>query len=271
MNPTDSLPLGQPDPLGSVIHLVQLADYSWETIHNPPSAPTSRGTLYLSEALPESAAQQSAALGFHVPSSFFSAHQKSTVAEWDVPFLDPETNIFAKWTSPATQLGKQWDIEQRIAANRPYDVDTVQDPSELRLNHLRYERDPPLPVRPYHPISSFEDGENDMVHATTECVSLHWEYNEGVKTGTRMPWWGVGMRDLLLFEVFNLIFLFLHRLLTFRSSSISSDNEQEIRLLGRRRWPRCCYPRNRVFRQADVPREVPRQDDYDGCLSQSGV
>ena len=200
MSPTDSPP-GPPDPPGTVIQLIRLTDYSWETIHNLPEtsmAPDS-ARLYLSESLPESAAHQSAALGFHLPSSFFPAHSKSTVAEWDVPFLDPETNIFAKWTSPATQLRKQWDIEQRIAANRPYDADTVRDPSELRLNHFRYERDPPFQVRPYHPISSLEDGANDMVHAMTECISLHWEYREGVKTGTRMLRGGE-MRDSLRFS-----------------------------------------------------------------------
>ncbi|KAK3364705.1 hypothetical protein B0T25DRAFT_438119, partial [Lasiosphaeria hispida] len=91
--------------------------------------------------------------------------------------------FFAKWTRPATQLWEQWAIEQRILLNRPYDVDTFRDPMELRLDHKRYEREPPVPSRPYYPITVLETPENEVVHATIECVSVYLKPTGGAIIG----------------------------------------------------------------------------------------
>ncbi|GAB1320020.1 hypothetical protein MFIFM68171_10230 [Madurella fahalii] len=102
---------------------------------------------------------------------------------WQAPLHSSETTLFAKWSAPVKQFRKQWDIEQRININKPYDTDTVRDPSELRLNHVRYERIPPLPARPYHPISSLDSGQDEISHAVTECVSMHFKRTDGVNIG----------------------------------------------------------------------------------------
>ncbi|KXX75538.1 Endo-1,4-beta-xylanase A [Madurella mycetomatis] len=103
---------------------------------------------------------------------------------WEAPLPDSsEMALFTKWATPVTQFREQWDIEQRIAINKPYDSDTARDPSELRLDHVRYERDPLFPARPYHPISSLDLGQGEVSHAAIECVSMYFKRTNGVNTG----------------------------------------------------------------------------------------
>lgn len=48
--------------------------------------------------------------------------------------------FFGKWSRRVYQNHHQWQIENRIAKGRPYNLDLVTDPRDVRLDHDRYER-----------------------------------------------------------------------------------------------------------------------------------
>jgi hypothetical protein len=64
-----------------------------------------------------------------------------------------------------------------------YSLDTVTDPSNLRLDHDRYNRWPQV-YRPYDPILNTKS--EVLGHAALECISLFWKQNDkGVGTGMK--------------------------------------------------------------------------------------
>lgn len=170
----------------SMIEMVQLPDSSWRFADTSSDGGTHAhiAKLYLSESLDTLIEQFLGTVGLSLPPNFLQTHTKNTMGAWQAPLLGKsEMTFFGKWATPVTQFREQWDIEQRIAINKPYDTDTARDPSELRLDHVRYERDPLFPVRPYHPISSLASGQDEVPHAATECVSMYFKSINGVKTG----------------------------------------------------------------------------------------
>ncbi|KAH0538038.1 hypothetical protein FGG08_005350 [Glutinoglossum americanum] len=60
---------------------------------------------------------------------------------------------FIKWPRCVEQTPRQWKIEARIAMKRPWDLDNIVDPHELRQDHDRYS-DVERVYRPYAPLES---------------------------------------------------------------------------------------------------------------------
>ena len=140
--------------------------------------------LYLSETLDAPVERFLSMHKMDLPLGFAQMHAKNTIATWEANDVDPGMRFFVKWIRPVTQLRSEWAIEQRILLNRPYDVDTIRDPMELRLDHKRYGREPSFPFRPYYPITVLENVENDIMHATIDCVSVYLKRVNGTITGT---------------------------------------------------------------------------------------
>jgi len=174
MDPAESSTPKCPDTL---TEMLQLANFSWRNADS-----LSNAEIYLSDSLNSESIDFLRKRGLDLPPDFLRLHDHDTIAAWDVPPI-ATTALFAKWMAPETQLREQWDIEQRIARNTPYNVDTIRDPSHLRLNHTRYERDPPLPARPYHPVTGLDLASKEIMQASTECVSICLQRAKGVMIG----------------------------------------------------------------------------------------
>lgn len=168
----------------SMLEMVQLPDSSWCLADSvsESSMTTHKARLFLSEFLDEQVEQSLKEVSLDLPPDFLEMHNRDAAAVWEPPPPSVES-LFAKWATPVTQLRQQRDIEQRIDLGKPYDADTVRDPSELRLDHARYERIPPFPVRPCHPVSSLDSGQEVLSLALTECVSIHFNHVNGVAIG----------------------------------------------------------------------------------------
>jgi hypothetical protein len=128
--------------------------------------------LYLAE-LDESMKQSFQQHKWPIPDSFMNAHLNgcSTI----IPNFhdDASTQAFHfTWITPAMQTKDQGTIAQRISVGKPYDIDTIRDPHDLRLDHTRFDTSP-LPHRPYHPISVSDGGDSPIEHAAFECVSIY--------------------------------------------------------------------------------------------------
>lgn len=99
---------------------------------------------------------------------------------------DDHNIFFMNWVRLARQGREEYEIERRIVARRPYDVDTTSDPSHLHLNHKRYYRWPSRPWRPYEIIAASENAQV-LYHAVKECISVYSEDKGGVFTGATQP------------------------------------------------------------------------------------
>lgn len=86
-----------------------------------------------------------------IPHKFFSIHAGSAVPGVGAEVRPGEGGFFAKWLRYVKQEHKHWKIETKIDDGRPYDINTLTDPHELRLDHERYSRQPRA-YRPYDPI-----------------------------------------------------------------------------------------------------------------------
>ena len=87
-------------------------------------------------------------------------------------FEGGDGTFFAKWHRYVRQKNRHWEIERRIAAGRPYNLDTVTDPINLRLDHEWYGRIPRV-YRPYDPIRRTISGDRES--AALECISFFWK------------------------------------------------------------------------------------------------
>lgn len=79
------------------------------------------------------------------------------------------------------QNKREFTIEQRILAEKPYDVDGG-DPWNLNINHQRCYHWPECPYRSYDLVSASEDGK-EMYHAAKEHMSFFCKDVEGLFTG----------------------------------------------------------------------------------------
>jgi hypothetical protein len=92
-------------------------------------------------------------LGLEVAPSFeghFQDNESLATAE-----LDPEnvTAFFARWSATVTQDEAEYNIGKSLRTNKPYDVETINDPKNLHLDHQRYYKWPENLFRSYDPIS----------------------------------------------------------------------------------------------------------------------
>ncbi|GAB1310712.1 hypothetical protein MFIFM68171_00922 [Madurella fahalii] len=86
-----------------------------------------------------------------------------------------ETGVNAlstSWWRFAPQDRHQNWIHRRILANRPYSINTIDDPMNLRLGHQRYSPVPRCQYRSYHLISFSRNGEQ-VYNAAQERMSLY--------------------------------------------------------------------------------------------------
>ncbi|KAK4163102.1 hypothetical protein QBC43DRAFT_265083 [Cladorrhinum sp. PSN259] len=89
--------------------------------------------------------------------------------------------FFASWWRTEEQEEHQYWIQRRIRANKPYSVDTPDDPWTLHLDHERYSHWPNCPHRPYHVISA-PGARTTGYHAAQECMSYYRADVDGVMT-----------------------------------------------------------------------------------------
>ena len=128
-----------------------------ETATQPPDSDAEIGGRFLIIEADESAKEYlKRQFRLEVAPSFdrhFQDNESLATAE-----LDPENvaSFFARWPAMANQEEAAYNIGERIRANKPYDVDTIDDPKNLNLGHNRYYNWPERPFRSYDPISTFE-------------------------------------------------------------------------------------------------------------------
>jgi len=155
--------------------------YEW--IESPPSTnlanmlpvPTSiQARILLLESLTEEAiAACRSQLG--IPNEFFTYHQSKSVRMRPVNITSGKHCLSAKWSRLVNQSARHWKIETRILKGTPYDVDTLKDPKDLRLDHERYKRVPGV-FRPYCPVSQLP-GEI-WQQAAQESISMSWIHDD---------------------------------------------------------------------------------------------
>jgi hypothetical protein len=133
---------------------------------------TSKAQIFLLEGTSPLVTEVFTSSRLQLPLDFFSSHEKNIVPNLGARFEGGDSTFFAKWHRPVTQKNRHWDIEKRIAARRPYNLDTVTDPINLRLDHEWYGRIPGI-YRPYDPIRRTISGDRDC--AALECISSFWK------------------------------------------------------------------------------------------------
>lgn len=107
---------------------------------------------------------------------FFYGHYSNTL-----PYGRPisaKTCFWAKWRRRVTQTRLQWEIEDKIAKGRPYNLDQIVDPKDLGLDHVRFEREQQV----HRPLSSLEPSakpKESMQLAIAECVSGYFHEMDG--------------------------------------------------------------------------------------------
>jgi len=133
---------------------------------------TSKAQIFLLEGISPLVTDAFTSSRLQLPLDFFSSHEKNIVPNLGARFEGGDGTFFAKWHRYVRQKNRHWEIERRIAAGRPYNLDTVTDPINLRLDHEWYGRIPRV-YRRYDPIRRTISGDRDS--AALECISFFWK------------------------------------------------------------------------------------------------
>ncbi|KAH0543139.1 hypothetical protein FGG08_002484 [Glutinoglossum americanum] len=167
-----------------------------EPAHPEPGRPLLpepvQARLYLIEGLSSQTISVLGDLQLGLPADFFGNH-----CQENLPNARPKPELhrcfFAKWSRTVHQDHEQWEIERKIAAGWPYDVDTLTHPERLLLDHKKYERSP-LIFRSYDPLDpqihsqstppyGVGRSEGTIRHAARTCVSFYHDPMKSCFTG----------------------------------------------------------------------------------------
>ena len=103
-------------------------------------------------------------------------------SELDRDEVSTKTKLFcASWWRLVSQDEEQFNIRQRIQADKPYNIDSIEDPRKLHLDHERYAHWPARPHRPYHMVEAAADG-SQVFHTAKDCVSCYFAEIDGIST-----------------------------------------------------------------------------------------
>ncbi len=115
--------------------------------------------------------------------NFVNAHlQNDKGLQRELERDDPDAFFFTEWSRLVTQSPEALGVDQRILANKPYDVDTIGDPWDLHLNHTRFCHWPDYPFRAYDPVS-VSKVEGELYHSAKQPISFCKTHIGGIRTG----------------------------------------------------------------------------------------
>jgi hypothetical protein len=153
----------------------RLGSQQWEAapfteIEDPLLLPESvQIRLYLVEGL----TQETVSYFSGISKDFFHNHYLN-VLPYDRLVFGSEC-FFGKWPRRVFQNRDQWDIEDRIAKGRPYNLDMIVDPKDIRIDHDRYER-PPGIRRPYSSLEATPNLDKEYRRqALEDCISIFYK------------------------------------------------------------------------------------------------
>ena len=95
--------------------------------------------------------------------------------------------FFAKWSRRVHQDPDAWHIEQKIAQGRPYDLDLVTDPDDIRLDHWRFERVSSVQRPCSYLEADLTATKGLMRQAVQDCISICYKRVDNGLIGKRLP------------------------------------------------------------------------------------